>query len=171
MCHGSWKELDVHLSGYVARELFLCILVTCKHRNRLPTLLCAFWVPWILVIWKNNKYDKLQGQVTYTTHTFSFPLWFPSNVQIDPTAAGLVYDREFIVCSLDLLSGLSEGLGAGIESLVSSCLWIWYHFSFQVHFRHDHMNTPLTYPHGCVRGGVKLFSHWGQSYYHIGAML
>jgi hypothetical protein len=45
-------------------------------------------------------------------------------VQIDPTAAGLVYDREFIVCSLDLLSGLAEGLGAGIESLVSSCLMI-----------------------------------------------
>jgi transportin-1 len=45
-------------------------------------------------------------------------------VQIDPTAAGAVYDREFIVCSLDLLSGLAEGLGAGIESLVSYSLWI-----------------------------------------------
>ncbi|ONM15699.1 Transportin-1 [Zea mays] len=39
--------------------------------------------------------------------------------KIDPTAAGAVYDREFIVCSLDLLSGLAEGLGAGIESLVA----------------------------------------------------
>ncbi|KAL0393479.1 UNVERIFIED_CONTAM: Transportin-1 [Sesamum latifolium] len=29
------------------------------------------------------------------------------------------YDKEFIVCSLDLLSGLAEGLGPGIESLVS----------------------------------------------------
>nr|CAB3488773.1 unnamed protein product [Digitaria exilis] len=38
---------------------------------------------------------------------------------IDPTAAGALYDREFIVCSLDLLSGLAEGLGAGIESLVA----------------------------------------------------
>ena len=45
-------------------------------------------------------------------------------MQIDPTAAGSLYDREFIVCSLDLLSGLVEGLGAGIESLVSSSLWI-----------------------------------------------
>ncbi|ONM15687.1 Transportin-1 [Zea mays] len=52
--------------------------------------------------------------------------------KIDPTAAGAVYDREFIVCSLDLLSGLAEGLGAGIESLVSSCLCIWYCFPFQV---------------------------------------
>ncbi|KAL6844249.1 hypothetical protein ACP4OV_025922 [Aristida adscensionis] len=40
------------------------------------------------------------------------------NVQIDPTAAGALYDKEFVVCSLDLLSGLAEGLGAGIESLV-----------------------------------------------------
>ncbi|ONM15684.1 Transportin-1 [Zea mays] len=50
-----------------------------------------------------------------------FPLLecFTSIAQIDPTAAGAVYDREFIVCSLDLLSGLAEGLGAGIESLVA----------------------------------------------------
>ncbi|OEL22827.1 Transportin-1 [Dichanthelium oligosanthes] len=49
-----------------------------------------------------------------------FPLLecFTSIAQIDPTAAGALYDREFIVCSLDLLSGLAEGLGAGIESLV-----------------------------------------------------
>ena len=45
-------------------------------------------------------------------------------MQIDPTAAGMLYDREFIVCSLDLLSGLAEGLGAGIESLVSSSFQI-----------------------------------------------
>ncbi|GAV77247.1 HEAT domain-containing protein/IBN_N domain-containing protein/HEAT_EZ domain-containing protein [Cephalotus follicularis] len=37
----------------------------------------------------------------------------------DPSAAGVQYDKEFIVCSLDLLSGLAEGLGSGIESLVS----------------------------------------------------
>ncbi|RLM87679.1 hypothetical protein C2845_PM04G11430 [Panicum miliaceum] len=50
-----------------------------------------------------------------------FPLLecFTSIAQIDPTAAGALYDREFIVCSLDLLSGLAEGLGAGIENLVA----------------------------------------------------
>jgi hypothetical protein len=45
-------------------------------------------------------------------------------VQVDPAAAGALYDKEFIVCSLDLLSGLTEGLGAGIESLVSSTLML-----------------------------------------------
>ncbi|CAN4112585.1 unnamed protein product [Withania somnifera] len=39
--------------------------------------------------------------------------------KVDPTSAGLQYDREFIVCSLDLLSGLAEGLGSGVGSLVS----------------------------------------------------
>ncbi|KAM0870061.1 hypothetical protein ACQ4PT_040269 [Festuca glaucescens] len=39
--------------------------------------------------------------------------------KVDPAAAGALYDKEFIVCSLDLLSGLTEGLGAGIESLVA----------------------------------------------------
>ncbi|KAF8090062.1 hypothetical protein N665_0489s0003 [Sinapis alba] len=39
--------------------------------------------------------------------------------KVDPASAGSQYDREFIVCSLDLLSGLAEGLGSGIESLVS----------------------------------------------------
>ncbi|OIT30302.1 PREDICTED: transportin-1-like [Nicotiana attenuata] len=39
--------------------------------------------------------------------------------KVDPASAGLQYDREFIVCSLDLLSGLAEGLGTSIESLVS----------------------------------------------------
>ncbi|GJR11617.1 ribonuclease H-like domain, reverse transcriptase, RNA-dependent DNA polymerase [Tanacetum coccineum] len=45
---------------------------------------------------------------------------------LDPTACqggssfGWVqFDKEFVVCSLDLLSGLTEGLGSGIESLVS----------------------------------------------------
>jgi len=39
--------------------------------------------------------------------------------QADPAATtGVQYDKEFIVCSLDLLSGLAEGLGSGIESLV-----------------------------------------------------
>lgn len=36
----------------------------------------------------------------------------------DPQRAGVNYDKEFIVCSLDLLSGLAEGLGSSIESLV-----------------------------------------------------
>ncbi|XP_055815498.1 transportin-1 isoform X1 [Solanum dulcamara] len=39
--------------------------------------------------------------------------------KVDHVSAGLQYDREFIVCSLDLLSGLAEGLGSGVESLVS----------------------------------------------------
>ncbi|KAL8543781.1 hypothetical protein ACS0TY_004364 [Phlomoides rotata] len=39
--------------------------------------------------------------------------------KIDPVSAGAQYEKEFIVCSLDLLSGLVEGLGPGIESLVS----------------------------------------------------
>ncbi|KAL8139924.1 hypothetical protein V2J09_005945 [Rumex salicifolius] len=39
--------------------------------------------------------------------------------KINPVTAGVQYDKDFIVCSLDLLSGLSEGLGGGIESLVS----------------------------------------------------
>lgn len=39
-------------------------------------------------------------------------------VQGDGGRSGVVYDREFVVCSLDLLSGVTEGMGAGIESLV-----------------------------------------------------
>lgn len=39
--------------------------------------------------------------------------------QVDPVSAGVEYDKEFVVCSLDLLSGLVEGLGTSIESLVS----------------------------------------------------
>lgn len=39
-------------------------------------------------------------------------------MQADPQRAGVNYDKEFIVCSLDLLSGLAEGLGSSIESLV-----------------------------------------------------
>nr|GLL23577.1 transportin-1 [Ipomoea trifida]GMC81179.1 transportin-1 [Ipomoea batatas]GMC87495.1 transportin-1 [Ipomoea batatas] len=39
--------------------------------------------------------------------------------KVDPASAGIQYDREFIVCSLDLLSGLAEGLGSSIESLIS----------------------------------------------------
>ncbi|KAA8535967.1 hypothetical protein F0562_028445 [Nyssa sinensis] len=39
--------------------------------------------------------------------------------KVNPVSAGVQYDKEFIVCSLDLLSGLAEGLGSGIESLVS----------------------------------------------------
>jgi len=148
---------------YVFRSLVSTEIVL-QHRN----VLSVYHGSW--------SSEKTINMISYKVKShiwliLSFPLWFPSNVQIDPTAAGAVYDREFIVCSLDLLSGLAEGLGAGIESLVSYSLWIWYPFPFQVHFRHDHMNTPLTYPHGCVRGRIKLFSHWVQSYYHIGAML
>ncbi|EPS73595.1 hypothetical protein M569_01158, partial [Genlisea aurea] len=38
--------------------------------------------------------------------------------KVDPISAGVPFDKEFIVCSLDLLSGLAEGLGSEIESLV-----------------------------------------------------
>eukprot|EP00249_Psilotum_nudum_P021527 c28143_g1_i2 orf=1539-4217(-) len=38
--------------------------------------------------------------------------------KVDPGRAGVGYDKEFIVCSLDLLSSLVEGLGANIDSLV-----------------------------------------------------
>lgn len=41
-------------------------------------------------------------------------------LQVDSVAAGAQYDKEFVVCCLDLLSGLVEGLGSGIESLVIS---------------------------------------------------
>ena len=46
-------------------------------------------------------------------------------LQVDPVSAGAQYDKEFIVCSLDLLSGLAEGLGSGIESLVFSLFHIY----------------------------------------------
>ncbi|KAG2703102.1 hypothetical protein I3843_06G114100 [Carya illinoinensis] len=39
--------------------------------------------------------------------------------KVDSVSAGVQYDKEFVVCCLDLLSGLAEGLGSGIESLVS----------------------------------------------------
>ncbi|WOL18764.1 transportin-1 [Canna indica] len=39
--------------------------------------------------------------------------------KVDQVTAGVQYDKEFIVCSLDLLSGLTEGLGSGIETLVA----------------------------------------------------
>ncbi|KAL3645630.1 Transportin-1 [Castilleja foliolosa] len=39
--------------------------------------------------------------------------------KVEPVSAGTQYDKEFAVCCLDLLSGLVEGLGPGIESLVS----------------------------------------------------
>ncbi|XP_076900422.1 transportin-1-like [Bidens hawaiensis] len=39
--------------------------------------------------------------------------------KVDPVSVGVQFDKEFVVCSLDLLSGLTEGLGNGIESLVS----------------------------------------------------
>ena len=43
------------------------------------------------------------------------------SMQADPRRAGVNYDKEFIVCSLHLLSGPAEGLGSSIESLVSIC--------------------------------------------------
>ncbi|XP_026446059.1 transportin-1-like [Papaver somniferum] len=42
-----------------------------------------------------------------------FPLLecFTSIAQVDPASAVVLYEKEFVVCSLDLLSGLAEGLG------------------------------------------------------------
>ncbi|XP_042471730.1 transportin-1-like [Zingiber officinale] len=40
--------------------------------------------------------------------------------KVDYATAGVQYDKEFIVCSLDLLSGLAEGLGSSVESLVAT---------------------------------------------------
>ncbi|XP_078433901.1 transportin 1 [Wolffia australiana] len=40
--------------------------------------------------------------------------------KVDPVSAGGQYDKDFIVYSLDLLSGLVEGLGGGIETLVGA---------------------------------------------------
>lgn len=42
--------------------------------------------------------------------------------KVDPVAAGVQYDKEFVICSLDLLSGLAEGLGSGVESLVGKSI-------------------------------------------------
>ncbi|XP_039040906.1 transportin-1-like [Hibiscus syriacus] len=39
--------------------------------------------------------------------------------KVDPVSAGVQYDKGFTVCALDLLSGLTAGLGSGIESLAS----------------------------------------------------
>lgn len=39
--------------------------------------------------------------------------------KVGPASTGIQYDKEFIVCSLDLLSGLAEGLCSSIESLIS----------------------------------------------------
>nr|GEW51131.1 transportin-1 isoform X1 [Tanacetum cinerariifolium] len=39
--------------------------------------------------------------------------------KVNLVSAGVQFDKEFVICSLDLLSGLIEGLGSGIESLVS----------------------------------------------------
>ncbi|XP_072964721.1 transportin-1-like isoform X1 [Typha angustifolia] len=39
--------------------------------------------------------------------------------KIDHVSAGVPYDKEFVVCSLDLLIELTEGLGSGIEKLVA----------------------------------------------------
>lgn len=61
--------------------------------------------------------------IRYGTHCSFYSLADSFNMQVDPTMAGALYDREFVVCSLDLLSGLAEGLGAGIESLVIYSLW------------------------------------------------
>lgn len=58
----------------------------------------------------------------FMNHSCHIQLLIKSGVffflQVDPATAGVQFDKEFVVCSLDLLSGLTEGLGSGIESLV-----------------------------------------------------
>ncbi|XP_068661893.1 transportin-1-like [Aristolochia californica] len=39
--------------------------------------------------------------------------------KVDPISARVQYDKEFIVCCLNLIFGLAEGLGSGIERLVA----------------------------------------------------
>lgn len=48
-------------------------------------------------------------------------LWYIIQMQSNTSSAGVQYEKEFVVCCLDLLSGLVEGLGSGIESLVIIC--------------------------------------------------
>lgn len=59
---------------------------------------------------KISAYCEVKWLFMYVSH---FSVW-----QTDPSRAGVTYEKEFIVCSLDLLSGLAEGLGSSIESLV-----------------------------------------------------
>ncbi|CAL5328886.1 unnamed protein product [Camellia sinensis] len=72
-----------------------------------------------------NPRSLIPGHQTLPTKLAgNLPYWCQVNHQastfeVDPVSAGVQYDKEFIVCSLDLLSGLAEGLGSGIESLVS----------------------------------------------------
>ncbi|OWM80947.1 transportin-1-like isoform X2 [Punica granatum] len=42
--------------------------------------------------------------------------------KVDPVSAGVQHDSGFMVCALDLLSGLVEGLGSMIEALVTNSL-------------------------------------------------
>ncbi|KHF99699.1 Transportin-1 [Gossypium arboreum] len=66
----------------------------------------------------NDFYFSSNQQFSTFFSTCAAATLFALN-NVDPVSAGVQYDKEFIVCSLDLLSGLTEGLGSGIESLVS----------------------------------------------------
>lgn len=67
-------------------------------------------------------------------------------LQTDPQRAGVSYDKEFIVCSLDLLSGLAEGLGSSIESLVICFLpLVMRHFQILRVVRTSWLDTILNY--------------------------
>lgn len=44
------------------------------------------------------------------------------NLQVDTSSGGVQYEKEFIICSLDLVSGLAEGLGSAFERLVSTLI-------------------------------------------------
>lgn len=56
-------------------------------------------------------------------------------LQDHPFTSGIKYDKEFITCSLDLLSGLTECFDSGIETLVlASSFGLYGMFSFSVKF-------------------------------------
>ncbi|CAI5518192.1 unnamed protein product, partial [Closterium sp. Naga37s-1] len=69
----------------------------------------------------------LSSHLPPTSFVCSASLCFPSPPssypsppwQKDPAAAGAPYDKEFIVCALDLSSGVIEALGPSVEPLVA----------------------------------------------------
>nr|GEX40015.1 transportin-1 isoform X2 [Tanacetum cinerariifolium] len=89
------------LKEEAADELASCLEIILQHT------MCTF-----------GKYHRRNLRIVYDA------IGTPVDViqllaKVDPFLAGVQFDKEFVVCSLDLLLGLIEGLGSGIESLVS----------------------------------------------------
>lgn len=127
-----WVTYSKSTSEYLQKhtqESFNFLLTWCTYRNY-----------WSFNYYKSSHYIFI-ATIDHMNYRFSSFLtkwgvcyiciiycWFNLSVslrycfqlllQVDPVAAGVQYDKEFTVCSLDLLSGLAEGLGSGIESLV-----------------------------------------------------